>query len=113
MLPDEEQIIRILAESGEIHSLPMEVLQKTQCCPNCGFLIPFAYRREIGDAFPDIALFGVCLSNPVRFRIRVAVENLYAVASSVNCKLQRSVKLALRSDLLKVGEYLRHFHDLG
>ena len=43
----------------------------------------------------------------------MAVENLYAVASSVNYELQRSARLALRSNLFIVGEYLGHFHDLG
>jgi len=71
--------------------------------------------KTAGDAvwwsLATLATVGYGDKYPVTAEGRVLA--ILLVASSVNCKLQRSAKLALRSNLFKVGEYLGHFHDLG
>jgi hypothetical protein len=57
---------------------------------------------KVGDAFPRVVPFGIRLSTPRRFWVRVAVQNVYAVGSFTNYKFQGSAKLTLRTSLLEV-----------
>src|SRR5216117_1476266 len=61
----------------------------------------FSERR---DAFPRVAPFGIRLSTPRRIRVRIAVQNIYAVGSFTNYKFQCSAKLTLRMSLFEVGK---------
>lgn len=52
----------------------------------------FADTREVRDAIPVAAFFGIGLRTPRRRRIGVAVENFDAVTSSTNSELQRATE---------------------
>lgn len=84
----------------------MKVLEKRKGSPNCGLFVFFAYPREVRDAFPAGAFFGIGLRNPRGFRIGVAVENFDAVGNSANSEFQRSTEFTLHGDLFEVKKDL-------